>query len=76
MHAGARQADKDAKLGRRPLRGWRIAVAAEVVLGFLLEGGKLGWTSAHVSASPPGGDVREATSLIDTDREEREREKT
>lgn len=42
MHAGARQADKDAKLGGCPLRGWRIAVAAEVVLGFLLEGGKLG----------------------------------
>jgi hypothetical protein len=41
VYARARQADEDAELGRRPLRRGRIAVAADVVLGFLLESGQL-----------------------------------
>lgn len=41
VHTGAREADKNAKLGRRPLRRGRVAIAANVVLGLLLERGQL-----------------------------------
>jgi hypothetical protein len=41
MHAGAGEADEDSEFGRCPLRRGRIAVAADVVLGFFLEGGQL-----------------------------------
>lgn len=41
VDAGAREADEDAELGRGPLRVGRAAVAAEVVVGFLLDRGEL-----------------------------------
>jgi hypothetical protein len=41
VHARAAEADEDAELGRGPLRGRRVAVAAEVVVGFFLDGEEL-----------------------------------
>lgn len=41
MNTGAGKADKDAELGAGPLRRWRIAVAADIVLRLLLECGQL-----------------------------------
>lgn len=41
VYARAAEADEDAKLGARPLRRGSIAVAAEVVAGFFLDGEEL-----------------------------------
>ena len=41
VDAGTGQADEDAELGRGPLRGGRAAVAADIVLGFGLDGDEL-----------------------------------
>jgi hypothetical protein len=41
VNAGAREADEDAKLGRRPLRRWCVAVTADVVSRLLLKGRQL-----------------------------------
>ena len=41
MDARARQTDKDAELGRRPLRAGGVAVAADAVVAFFLDRQKL-----------------------------------
>lgn len=47
VHTRAAEADEDAELGRRPLWGGRVAVAAEAVSRFFLDGEELcvsAWT--------------------------------
>jgi len=51
VHTSTREADKDTKLGRCPLRGRRIAVAADVILGFFLESRELFTVSVSAYAS-------------------------
>lgn len=70
MHTSARKTDKDTEFGRRPLRGWRIAVAANVVLGFLLQSGELfaDSMSACVSASQSDWAIEDRFSRWKRDR--------
>lgn len=56
MHTSTGEADKDTKLGRCPLWGRRIAVAADIVLGFFLESRELFTVSVSAFASASQSD--------------------